>query len=273
MDSLDFLESLEQNLILEKNKIKQKLKKENSQKLIVPIKTFSKLDYPKIVTYLDHFSSKELKSSLTVFKSLSFNQKNIFALSLEYNVSNFLSSPNHSFSLHSLERELWRIKKGMVPKNLIFHTGYATCKDTIHGFIRAFKENSIYSTKMDIDGKKTRVFVKTFVGQSKDPKQNIGFSSLILDPNTHTVYNLLNFDSKISLDFLSRFKITKKAHGIYSFKSKAEAKPFIPVLEKEMSSYVKRFKENTSFKKRHPPVKRVLKKSIFSNIKKIFIKK
>ena len=273
MDSLDFIESLEKNLIFQRNKLKTDFKKESASRLIVPVKMFSKLDYPQIVNYLNNFSSKELKSSLATFKSLSFNQKNIFALSLEYNVANYLSNPKHSLSFHSLERELWRIKKGMIPKNLIFYTGYATCKDTIHGFIRAFKENSVFTTKMDIDGKKTRVVVKTFVGISKDPSKNIGFSSLILDPKTYTVYNLGNFESKIYLDFLSRLKISKKHHGIYSLKTNPIAKKHLPELEREMASYVKRFKENTSFKKRHPPVKRALKKGLFPNLKKRLLKR
>ena len=281
MDALDFINSLEKILISEKSKNLKLFKKQKSKNHRSPIFHFPTLDYPKLSSYLNNFSSKELNSALNVYKTLSFNQKNLFLLAIDNNSYNYKFSKKIN-SFNSLERELWRIKKGIIPKGLIFHTGYATCDETIFGFIRAFKQDSVFSTKINIDGENRRVFIKTFVGLSKNPSENLGFSPLILDPKSFKIYNLAGISNVFSLKDTSKIKLSSRRDSILSLRTDPKSKNYVPALKEEMKNYLSRFKERTSFKERHkePFILKEIKKeslkekkSLFSRIKKKFVRK
>jgi len=236
------------------------------------------LSFPSIsvLEYVKAHSSNELKSILTEFNSFDVNKKNLFVNALDYNVRNYNDPLKPSFSLHKLDREVWRIKKGLLNTNHSFKVGKSICQDTIIGFIRALKSDSIFVTKMNIDGEVRRVLVKNEIGIVDQLKFRRGFNHLILDLKTFDVYNFDSSTSKIKSSnqilSISNIKDLSKLNVESKFErypiSLRENKNF-SLLKKEIKSYFKRYKERTSFEKRHnkkPP-------GIFSKIKKVIRKK
>jgi hypothetical protein len=224
--------------------------------------------------YLNNYSKKELKQILTEFKTLDFNQKNIFLNALWYNSRYYADPKKFEFSFHKLDREIWRIKKGMVNINFIFKTGYGTCEDTIKGFIRALRAGTVFTTKMKIDGEIRRVIVKSNLGVSKKDEFNKGVYNLILDPKTFDIYDFYNPSKikEITLKEISRFVLISKVNKNIDGLLYPNYRHYKPILKKEIKNYFKKHKENTSFKKRHAS-KKLKKPSLFSKIKKRIFRK
>lgn len=162
---------------------------------------------------MTNYSQKELNSILIEFKKLNFNQKNIFLNALGYNSIYYSDPKDFQFSFHKLDREIWRIKKGMVNINFVFKTGFGICEDTIIGFIRALRAGTVYTTKMNIDGERRRVIVKSQIGPGKKSSENVGFFRLILDPKTFEIYDFSNAfksNTKLTLKEISKFDLVSK---------------------------------------------------------------
>jgi hypothetical protein len=230
-----------------------------------------------IKDYLQNYSLNELRSILLEFNKMNFNQKSLFLNALDYN-SKFYSDPKtKEFSLHKLDREAWRIKKGLVNVNYLFVKGDDVCGSTIRGFIRALKSGCVFITKMNIDGDKRRVLVKTKLGAvSKKTKPNklSGFNELILDLKTFDIYNLSSKISPlenepISLKHIGHLNISNQDKYQADMRRYSNFEKYKPILEKEIKDYFQRHKENTSFEKRH----NIKKPGLFSRIKKRIVKK
>lgn len=123
----------------------------------------------KIVNIIETFNKNQLSS---VMENIRFN--------LKY---------NRDFS--SLLRDTRDIQKGRFLKKPIGKERPNKCIETYIGFMRALKEDTLYTTKLKIGGRLKRVFIKTPIGGSKTPELNFGFSRLAIDPETLNVYSFV----------------------------------------------------------------------------------
>lgn len=173
--------------------------------------TYKDITIKKVSDYLNNFSEKELLEAQLAYKKLSKNKKGLFLNTVLYNSSNY--PKNHKlFFNHTLSKELFRINAGMLNQNYSFPTGYSSCNKTINGFIKAFRNDTVFTAKINIDGKLTRVFVKNLFYTNSFFK--MGTHSLILEPKTLSVYNLRNYYSgsygSLNLKDFKKIKIKSK---------------------------------------------------------------
>jgi hypothetical protein len=230
------------------------------------------LEKDLVKDYLKTYSSEQLKEILIEFRQFNLTKKSLFLNTLDYNSQYYKDPSKKEYSLHRLDREIWRLKKGMINRNLIFETGKRPCANTILGFIRALRAGTVFITKMNIDGEKRFVLVKSEIGHSNLDRFNLGFNSIILDLKTFDLYDcyIPGKSSFLTLKEISKLKIRSIINAVVTkMKDYDTFKKYKPILEKEVKDYVKRHKENTSFEKRH----NIKKASLFSKIKKRNFKK
>jgi hypothetical protein len=170
-------------------------------------------------------SEKERQFIITNIIKLDPNKTHLFLYDF---INNLEIYKYHKKSSYNLKKRFIGIKKGLLNKNLISSSLSGSCFETAHGFIQAFKEGKIYTSKVKIDDKYKRVFLKT-------PTHGgiYGFNKLCLDPTTLIVYSF-------------RTNIFGKIVKIYNGQklSFLESKSYITNLKKEMTSYIKRTLKN-----------------------------
>lgn len=244
---LDFLVEVERSINVEKNSIDAKLEKENISRKSLKF-SLSATDV-QLEKYLKNFTSKQLSSFLSEFKSFNYNQKNLFLNVLNYNSIYHSNKQDPNFFMHTLDKEIWRIKSGMLNTKMLFETHQKECKHTLSGFIRAFKTDSIFTTKVNIDGEVRRVFVKGEIGSLKE-KGNVGYNHLIFDPKGMSIYNVSMISgllpSKLTLNEISKLRLNSKERLLnleFNYLQK-QIKDYAIVkfsLKKEMQEYLKRY--------------------------------
>lgn len=127
-----------------------------------------------------------------------------------------------------LKRLFINAKFGLLNKHLVNSPLYYSCITTLEGFIRSFKEDKIFTTKVKIDGDLRRVFIKTPINTYSVG----GHNPLFLDSKTLNIYAFKTDKKGKIIDFSLRMD---------NFKISSMDKMF---LKKEMLAYVKRAKEN-----------------------------
>lgn len=247
MTPQQFINNVERLINLEKNQLNSALEKANIKSKAIKF-TLSASD-EQLKNYLKNFTSKELLQVFNDFKALNYNQKNLFLNVLNYNSFYHLNNKEPTFFMHTLDKEIWRIKKGLLNTNMLFYTHQKECKHTLSGFIRAFKTNSIFTTKINIDGEVRRVFVKNEIGSLKE-KGNAGYNHLILDPKDMHIYNLSMISgitpTRMTLKEISKLKLNSKERLLsLDFNHLQKQIPNYSIvkfnIKKEMQEYLKRY--------------------------------
>lgn len=228
----------------------------------------------KIVNYLSNYTPKTLSLLYKEYMLLTPVKKELFFNALLYNSKQNISKKSKLFSINSLERQMWRVKSGMLNKRGIFFTGDNFCERTITGFNHAFQEGYVLETKANIDGKKKRVFVKGAFGQRDVDATNIGINFLILDPEKLTIYNLYmetNFKrfKKMNVKDIIKYPLkSKNAIKLVDLQARKLNKPKeISKLKTNILKYYEAHKKNTATARNLHALN--LKKSEFAKKSKI----
>lgn len=134
---------------------------------------------------LSKIGVKEQEKIVNIIETFNNNQLSSVMENIRFNLE-------HHRDFSSLLRDTRDIQKGRFLKKPIGKSDPATCIETYVGFMRALKEDALYTAKLRIGGKLKRVFIKTPVGSSKTPDLDFGFSRLAIDPETLNVYSFVN---------------------------------------------------------------------------------
>jgi len=133
-----------------------------------------------------------------LLKDFNNNQMAVFLENLRYD----LEVKN---GFRSIVQDTKDIKKGLFPKKLISHREHASgCINTYIGFMRALEAGTLYTAKVEINGKLKRVFVKTPIGVTGDVVKDAGYFKLLIDPETMDVYSFMTKAGKIDKDSLTK---------------------------------------------------------------------
>jgi len=131
---------------------------------------------------LDGININNQKEIIKLLSSFNANQLAVFLDTLKYNIA-------HNKDCNSLLRDTRDIHKGRFPRKVSSLTIHSSgCINTYTGFMRALEAGTLYTTKIKIDGKLKRVFVKTPIGSIGINKDS-GFFRLFIDPETMNVYS------------------------------------------------------------------------------------
>lgn len=128
---------------------------------------------------INPINQKEIINLVSTFNP---NQLVVFLETLKYDIE-------YSKDFNNLLQNTREIKKGRFPRKVSSLTIYSRgCINTYSGFMRALEAGTLYTTKIKINGKLKRVFVKTPIG-SIGANKDSGFFRLLLDPETMNVYS------------------------------------------------------------------------------------
>lgn len=141
---------------------------------------------------LSKLGIKEQEKIVNIIETFNKNQLSSLMANIRFNLE-------HHRDFSSLLRDTRSIQKGRFLEKPIGKERPNKCIETYIGFMRALKEDTLYTAKLKIGGKLKRVFIKTPIGGSKTPELNYGFSRLAIDPETMNVYSFVNHkDGKIN---------------------------------------------------------------------------
>jgi hypothetical protein len=146
---------------------------------------FFNLDIDSAKSKLSKIDLKEQKEIVKIIENFNINQLSSVLENIRYNLE-------HQREFNNLLRDTRDIQKGRFLKRPRARVNPDTCINTYIGFMRALKENTLYTAKLKIDGKLKRVFIKSIIGNSKDLYLDSGFSRLAIDPETLNVYSFIN---------------------------------------------------------------------------------
>ena len=122
---------------------------------------------------------------MRIVEKFSANQLSAVLENIRFNLA-------HQREFNSLLRDTRDIQKGRFLKKPRGKANPEKCITSYIGFMRALKEDTLYTAKLNIDGKLKRVFIKTPVGSSKSQDLDYGFSRLAIDPETLNIYSFIN---------------------------------------------------------------------------------
>lgn len=170
---------------------------------------FGKLFKKETLVYLNKIHYLEKKEIISSLYDLSRSHQN---LDLANRLSLFIINLNKLSKLYKqdgiyypITRTLADIKKGrlLIERFISFKT--QACKESYLGFIRAIRSNTLTTAKIIVNGKETRMFVKSPVGNLDFPtitKKEIsqlkketrsldnGYNQLAIDPITFELYEV-----------------------------------------------------------------------------------
>lgn len=155
------------------------------------------------------------------------NQKKIFKDVLLNNYKRYKSKGTVNFI-----SQIRNLRKGFFIQNITISKTYEkTCNNTYKGFYRALKAGTLQTTKVMIDGKLTRVFIKNSTGNYGNIS---GTNKLFIDPNNLNVYAFKS-------DKYGKIKSIEKKIDFKnpSFKISQEVKQFGIAFKKELIDTIK----------------------------------
>ncbi|HNW05707.1 MAG TPA: hypothetical protein PK655_03415 [archaeon] len=158
---------------------------------VFPDKYFNQ-DIDSAKSKLSKIGIKEQEEIVRIVEKFSANQLSAVLENIRFNLA-------HQREFNSLLRDTRDIQKGRFLKKPRGKANPEKCITSYIGFMRALKEDTLYTAKLNIDGKLKRVFIKTPVGSSKSQDLDYGFSRLAIDPETLNIYSFINQkDGKIN---------------------------------------------------------------------------
>ncbi len=172
--------------------------------------------------YLQTIHPNYSKKIYPIVKEFNANQLSILLETIKH-------FKKHERPANQLISEINNIHKGLFPKHLNFKTEHTSgCLETYSGFIRALESGTLYTTKVKINGRLKRVFIKTPIGHLNiNSSNNLGFLSFAIDPETMNVYSYrFNEEGKIldkSLTEVYNFeKYKSEINTLYNDYSKSD---------------------------------------------------
>jgi len=200
--------------------------------------------------YLNQFNEKESKEIIKIIEKTKDSKKRI--LLNEIIMTNYEKYKAKKESKRNLISQLRNIEEGFFTKNIVISKEFErTCNRTYKGFYRALNARTLQTTKVKLDGKLTRVFIKDSIGAFGIFE---GTNKLFIEPNSLDVYAFKsNKDGKIT-SFEKRIDFKNKSHLL-----SGEIKEVAYVFKKELYDYIKQVyfknKKPLSFKKKTKPRK------------------
>lgn len=186
--------------------------------------------------FFENFNEKEIIEIKQIILDILKNKKNLENKKSLVNLlihTSHLKLENKKEYKRNFFSQLKNLKEGFFLHNTISSNSFKkTCNDTYAGFYRALKAETLQTTKVLIDGKLTRVFVKNWHGEHN---YLMGWNELFINPETLNVYAFKTDQFGKITDFKKKIDFKKDSIVIYP-KSKKIAINF----RKELYETIKR---------------------------------